>query len=282
MPDSISIVNAEQGRFLLGGYSDPQHAVALLAHISSMETGTVLAGWAQARDAFLRESSCPAPAASVPASNTCLHVEELLSRPLFKKSLDGRRWRIAEVTIESLIVQQPIVSTHRTELFSLRLREDLVATMFPTETSMEVAVDTSQAPTIGLISNRGELGISAASIKRDVGAFEICYRVEPRPNYVSILECEGALIVRNGHHRLLAALQMGINKAPAVVVEGALDLVTSVKWNRFPRDIIMGSHPPRLCHFLNGSGAYIHLPLRPRRFVTTFLTEQRSSFADPP
>jgi hypothetical protein len=277
-------VNAEHGCFLLGAYCDPQDATALLACISSANAASVLERWGEAREAFLTTPSPPAPIASRLSDDRCCQVEELLSRPLFKKSLDGRRWRIAEVTIDALIVQQPIVSAHRTSLFSSRISDDLVATMFPTETSMEVAVDTSKAPAIGLVSSRGELGVSAAFVKRDAasGALEISFRVEPRPNYVSILDCNGSLIVRNGHHRLLAALQMGIKKAPAVVVEGALDLAPSGKWNRFPREVVTGSCPPRLYHFLDSSRSCLDLPLWPRRFVTTFLTEQWSFFIDKP
>jgi hypothetical protein len=200
---------------------------------------------------------------------------ERMQAPLFQASLKGKRWRIGCVAVECLLVAQPMIDLDRACVMASKLTDGVVPTFFPTETAIEVSAEARDGPAIALMAPRSELAITHAEIKRPTatGAIEVVFRVEPRPNYVTVLESNGTFVVRNGTHRLYAAWQAGLRDVPCVLVEGDVAELVGDRWDRFPVRTICGDSPPRLVDFTLEE-VCVEVPLRSRRFETVVRVEQ--------
>jgi hypothetical protein len=272
----------EQGRLLLGAFERADDAVATTTRVVSTEPEVIRAGWPRAHEAFLaeRRDGGETLPSDLPPEMLRLAAERM-DVALFRTSLRDRRWRLAMVPLSALITPQPIVNLARVEAMALKLAaEGIVETMFPTQTDMDVAADASAGPAVTLVSKRGELVVSRVDVRREEvsGAIEIVFRVEPRPNYVSVLRCGSRLIVRNGNHRIAAAWRRGLRELPCVLVEGDAAELVGDRSDRFPLTSLMSERPPRMVSLAAGSDASIEVLLRMRRTSTRVGAEQSSTY----
>lgn len=256
-----------RGRILLGAFDDIERAAAFVARVASTPVEAARTRWPAAREAFLagpparREPPAPLDAA------TRASLEAVLSAPLFAGSLAAKNWRLAMLPLDALVIAQPMVNLARVEALRPRVEANAIEAFFPTTTTLDVATETGAGPTISLVSSRGELSVSGAQLRRepDNGAIEVVFRVEPRPNYVSALDDDGVLVLRNGHHRAAAAARGGLHAVPCVVVEGSLEALAARMQNGLPLSSLRGARPPLLADLADAGPMSIEVDLRPKQ-----------------
>lgn len=270
----------DRGRLLIGAFSDADRAAAFAGKVAFIRPELVVEEWPGARKAFLsspRYASEARPAELDAATLGAL--TERMATALFRSSINEHQWRLENVSLAALLTAQPHVNLSRVALMAERLGDGLVPLMFPTDTALNVKAEASEGPTISFMSDRRELTFTGAQVRRldGSGAIEIVMRIEPRPNYISVVACEGRLFVRNGNHRLVAAWQAGLREVPCVLIEGEVSKLFEQRWNRLPVDSLLSSRPPRITDLTECGGATIEVDLKPRRFVTRVRGEQHSS-----
>ncbi len=269
------------GRLLLGAFDDREHAVAFAQRVAIIEPKVVRARWAAARDYFLA-SSAPAPVETAPLDDaTRGTVEEILSAPLFQSTLGERPWSLASVHAPSITALQPVVNLGRVAVMSDRLGGgDIIPILFPVTTALDVEPETAEGPTVSFISSRGELAVSGAEIRRanETAPIELTFRIEPRPNYVSVLAAGEQLVLRNGHHRLIAACQSGHAAVPMIVVEGNVETLAA-RIDGLPPVTKTGVRAATLSDFLAPTEATIDVELRPKRYALRLRVERETVYA---
>lgn len=126
-----------QGRVLLGAFSDLERAVEFVGRVSTTAEDVVRARWPDARRAFVDAPVIhPEPARRAFVNAPVIHpepappldenvraeVEEVLRAPLFASSLATKRWRIEAIAVDALAVAQPLVNLTRVETISTCVR----------------------------------------------------------------------------------------------------------------------------------------------------------------
>ena len=270
-----------QGRLLLGAFDDREHAVAFAQRVAIIEPKVVRARWAAARDHFLA-SSAPAPYETPPLDDaTRGMVERILAAPLFQSTLGERPWSLTRVHAPSIAALQPVVNLGRVAVMSDRLAADgIIPILFPVTTAIDVEPETANGPTVSFISSRGELAVSGAEIRRatETAPIELTFRIEPRPNYVSVLAAGGRFILRNGHHRLIAACQSGHAAVPMIVVDGNAETLAA-RIDGLPPVTAAGMRTATLSDFLEPTEATIDVELRPKRYALRLRVERETLYA---
>jgi len=269
-----------RGRILLGAFPEPESAVEFVERVSTLPSDIARKAWAAARAAFM---SAPPISTQLPvALNAEDHhfLEKVLQAPLFAHALSGKKWRLATMSLEAVVVTQPLVDLERVDVLATRVASDPLATLFPTSTALDVATRTNSGPAISFLSSRGELTISDASMRRlpDNGALELILRIEPRPNYVSVLESQGQLILRNGHHRLIAAWGAGMRSVPCVIVHDTIEALTVRMRHALPTSVLIGPRPPLLSHLAEGSLMTLDVDLRPEQHALRVTTDRQVQY----
>ena len=274
---------AERGRLLIGAFEDAEHAGRFASRVAFIPQERILEQWPQARAAFLGtpRGTVP-PATSLEPATVRELTERLESAPLLCSSLKGHQWRISNVPLADLVTAQPHVNLSRVEMMMDRIKEGLVPLMFPTDTAVQVKTEAADGPTISFISDRRELTFTAARVQRleGSGAIEVVMRIEPRPNYVSVVDSRGRLFVRNGNHRLVAAWRAGLREVACVVIEGDVSKLFEERWNKLSVAALLFERSPRLSDLADCASGCIEVDLRPRRFVTRVRAEQLSNYGD--
>ncbi|HKS24810.1 MAG TPA: hypothetical protein VJZ76_18590 [Thermoanaerobaculia bacterium] len=268
-----------RGRLLLGAFYDCERAVDFAVRVAVVDVDDVRRRWRAAREAFLA-SPAPPPVAPEALDETArAEVEEILAAPLFRTALDGKPWSLAAVDALSVATLQPVVNLGRVAVMRERLAASaLLPILFPSTTELDVEPETGGGPTVSFLSSRGELAVSGAQIHRatDTAPIELTFRIEPRPNYVSVLAADDRLVLRNGHHRLLAACAGGARTLPMVVVEGSVDALAAHIDGLPPRT---GVRAAMLADFLEPSAAALDVELRPKRYALRLRVERETLYA---
>ena len=273
-----------RGRVLLGAFDDVGSAVGFFNRVASTPIDVARTRWYATRQAFL--------AASPPAIRTALMpidqaqratIEAMLSAPLFAGSLASKRWRLAMLPLGSLIVAQPMLNLARIEALRSRVEANPLEAFFPMTTTLDVATETGAGSIITLLSSRGELTVSGAQLGRepDNGAIEIVLRVEPRPNYVSALDDDGVFVLRNGHHRLVAAWQGGLRAVPCVLVQGSVEALTTRMQDGLPPSSLRRARPPLLADLADEGPMSVEVDLRPKRYALRIAAQHDVVYGDP-
>jgi|SRR2546426_2907877 len=273
----------DHGRLLLGAFGNADAAVGFANRLAIAAAAQVRTQWPRARQAFVaHRNGQPAPSVGALSSETLLLLTNQADAPLFRASVDGRHWRFATVSLAALITTQPLVNLARLEVMRQHLRNGLLPLLFPAFSALEVKAEATDGPTVALIANRGDLIVSAAEVRQssESGPIEILFRVEPKPNYATVLHCEDRLIVRNGNHRLVVAWQAGLRSVPCVLIEGDMHEFADQRWDRFPVESLRSDHPPRLKDLAAPGGACLEVALRLRQFVTRVRAEQSTKYED--
>lgn len=268
-----------RGRFLLGAFDDGERAAQFAARIAVVDADEVRRRWSAARAHFLASPAPPPARTAAVDAATRQAVEQILAAPLFRAALDGRRWSLASVDAASVATLQPVVNLDRVAVMHERIAaHGLVPMLFPSTTELDVEPESGAGPTVSFLSSRGELAVSGAEIRRpsDTAPIELTFRIEPRPNYVSVLDAGGRLVLRNGHHRLLALCANGAGAVPMVVVDGSLDaLATHIDGLPIPGE----GRAATLADFLAPSPASLDLELRPKRYALRLRVERETLYA---
>jgi hypothetical protein len=269
-----------RGRLLLGAFDDVERAVAFARRVAVIEADEVRELWGPARENFLG-SPAPAPASPKPLDDeTRKAVEEILAAPLFSSTLAQRPWSLSSLHIGSTVTLQPIINLDRVAVMRRRIEADgTLAILFPITTAIDVEREVADGPIVSFISSRGELEVSGAEINRltDTAPIELTFRIEPRPNYVSVLDASGRYILRNGHHRLIAASNSGACQIPMVVVRGSVDaLADRIDGLPLAKD---GRRAGTLADFLPHSLAAVDVLLKPKRYALRLHVERETLYA---
>ncbi len=269
-----------RGRLLLGAFDDCDRAVAFALRVAEVDAGDVRDRWAAAREHFLASPS-PAPCAAGPLDDeTRVAVEEILAAPLFRATLGERPWSLARAHILSAVTLQPLINLGRVAVMRERFAAgDAIPILFPTTTELDVQPETAEGPTVSFISSRGELAVSGAEIHRpaETAPIELTFRIEPRPNYVSVLAAGDRWILRNGHHRLIAAWESGNADVPIVVMEGRIDALAARIDGLQP--VADDGRAATLADFLMPSTATFDVALRPKRYALRLRVERETLYA---
>jgi hypothetical protein len=265
-----------QGRVLLGAFNDVEQAVAFVERVSTTPGEIVRARWPEARRAF---TEAPPIARLPPApldERTSRALADILEAPLFARALASKRWRAALVAIDALVVPQPLLNLTRVEALVPRVRKDLTEALFPTTTVLDVTPDTRNASNISFVSSRGELTVSSASLRRlpESGAIEVTFRIEPRPNYVSVLEEGGTLVLRNGHHRVVAARASGLRSIPCVLVAGSIEALAGRMTGALPAAQLRRERPPCIADLAAEGPTSLDVDLRPKQHALRLTTQR--------
>ena len=242
-----------RGRFLLGGFPSAEEALEYSERHLATEPAWIREQWPRARAAFLQTRQ-PLASGRVEEPEPLLveAIEEILEAPLFRASLASRRWRIGEVPLVALATPQPLIVESRAEALEPGLRGDPIETLFPTTTELGIHPEALPGPAIAIHSDRAELAVSGMRIQRsEDGALELVFRVEPRPNYVSVLEARDSLMIRNGNHRFLVALRAGMRSVPCVIISAEGDEALESRADRFPPAAWSVERSPRLTDFVD-------------------------------
>jgi hypothetical protein len=269
-----------RGRVLLGAFDDAERAVAFIERVSTARAGLVRENHAKARQAFRAappvERVAPEPLDDVSAAK----IEDILRAPLFAQSLGSKRWRLARVPLDALIVVQPLVNLTRVETLAPRVTADPIGTFFPMSTALDVSADAAKGPVISFTSSRGELTVSGAQVRRqpDDGAIEVVFRIEPRPNYVSVLDDGGRLVLRNGHHRVVAAWFSGLRAIPAVVVDGSIDALAARMTSPLSPAELRRDRPPLLVDLASRGAMSLDIDLRAKRHALCLRAQHDTTY----
>lgn len=266
-------MQCERGRLLLGAFESADAAVQFAAHVRVVDVSCIRESWRAARDAFLATPVEQTEPWGVLDPELVGEAAERMRAPLFQAALDGKRWEVRAACVASLRVVQPLVRLGWLDKMSAKISQDIVGTLFPLETSLPVAAQKRDGGAI-ILTDRPELAVSSVSLRQDgaTGALEVTLRVEPRPNYVSATTLAGAVVLRNGHHRLLAAMRAGFACVPCVVV----DAPVPSRAYRLPTEVVTSTRPPVLADFAREWAATIEVVLRPRHFATIICSKQQT------
>lgn len=270
------------GVVLIGAFDSEEAAATFLRPLVSCDSAVedLLSRWAEARRAFLDAPDAGDVPALEPDPQARAAVERRLERSLYRESLADKRWSIEDVRLDSLVVFQPMVIRERVDAFGSRCTDDLLDTLFPLSTELDVGMRAAEGPGVTLVSSRGELAVSGVCVRRDGGgALEVVVRIEPRPNYASALRAGDRLLLRNGYHRLCAAWRAGVRTAPLVVIEGDFDGLTARMRAGFSAALLRDARPPRLSDLTDG-GSTITVVLRTRRYETTVRAARNVVYED--
>jgi len=270
-----------RGRLLLGAFDDPDRAATFALRVAEVDADDVRKRWAAARDHFLASPAPPSCAGGPLDDHTRAAVEQILAAPLFQIALGTRPWHLARAQILSVATLQPVVNLDRVAVMRQRLEADgAIPILFPTTTELDVQPETAEGPTVLFISSRGELAVSGAQIHRssDTAPIELTFRIEPRPNYISVLATGSRWILRNGHHRLVAACLSGHQDVPIVVVEGDVGALAA-RVDGLPPVAAEGARQATLADFLAPSAATLDVALRPKRYALRIRVERETLYA---
>lgn len=225
------------------------------------------ARWPVARQAFLEAPPVTRRQLEPLDVSTRATLEAILAAPLFAGSLASRRWQLAMLPLDTLVVAQPMVNLTRVDALRPRIEKNALEAFFPMTTTLDVAPETSPGPTFSFVSSRGELTVFGAQVRREPenGAIEVVFRVEPRPNYVSALHDGGVFVLRNGYHRAVAAWRIGLRAIPCVIVEGSLEALSARMQNGVPIASLLSRRPPLLFDFADDGPMTLELELRPKQ-----------------
>lgn len=270
------------GEILLGAFDSGEAADAFLRPLAlpCAAAEGFAHRWAEARRAFLDAPDAGDIPPSEPDPQARAAVEQRLEASFYREALADKHWSLADVRLDSLAVFQPMVVRERVDVFASRYSGNLLDTLYPLTTQLDVGVRATDGPGVILFSSRGELAVSGARVRRDESALEVVVRVEPRPNYASALRVGDRLLLRNGYHRLCAAWRAGVRTTPLVVIDGDFDRLSARMSAGFPVTSLKGARPPRLSDLAGGGPATLTVALRPRRYEITVRAERNVVYED--
>lgn len=269
-----------RGRLLLGAFPTAEAAGAFAERVSTTPVAEILRLWPRAREAFLSAvDSAVAPPEADPDPKTLEALEEALNAPLFRASVEGRSWRVALAAVGSLVTSQPLVQLARVEALARRIGEEgLLPILFPGRGAVGARVEAPGGASLALVTERAELAVSRIEARQGDATepIEVVFRLEPRPNYLTVLRLGSGLVVRNGNHRLVAAWSRGIRHVPCVLVDADEETLAE-RPDRFPPATLVGRGGPRIVDLAEPADATMDVELAPRRHVTVFRAEQHWS-----
>ena len=269
-----------RGRLLLGAFPTAEAAVAFADRVSAAPAAEVARLWSRAREAFLSSANgAVEPQEADADAGTLETLAEALDASLFRSSVEGRSWRVASVAVESLATSQPLVQLARVAALSRRMGEDgLLRMLFPSRGSVDARVEAPGGASIALVTERADLAVSKIEARQAdaTGPIEVVFRLEPRPNYLTVLRLGTRLVVRNGNHRLVAAWSRGVRRVPCVLLDADEESFAE-RPDRFAPDALRGRRAPRIVDLVEPSDASVDIELAPRKHVTVFRAEQHWS-----
>jgi hypothetical protein len=268
---------------LLGAFPTAEAAGAFADRVSATPAAEVLRLWPRAREAFLSDvDGAGAPPEAEADPETLEALEEALDAPLFRASVEGHSWRVASVALESLVTSQPLVQLARVDALARRIGEEgLLPILFPPRSAVAARVEAPGGASLALVTERADLVVSKIEARQAQATepIEVVFRLEPRPNYLTVLRLGSRLVVRNGNHRLVGAWSRGLRRVPCVLVDEDEESVAE-RPDRFPPDALLGHRVPRIVDLVEPSAATTDVELAPRRHVTVFRAEQHWSRED--
>jgi len=275
------VTEPRRGRLLLGAFPTAEQAVAFAERVSAVPATEIEQRWSPAREAFLTSVNVGAydHEEADEAATTLQALEQALRAPLFRASVEDRSWRIVSVNLESLVTSQPLIQLDRVAALERRLSEqNLLRTLFPGRGSVDPHVEVPGGAAIALVTERADLAVSKIEARQTdlTGSIDVTFRLEPRPNYLTVLRLGSTLVVRNGNHRLVAAWRHARRRVPCVLID-----TDDQSWNqrpdRFPPNILQAHRLPRIADLVKPNAASIDIELEPRRFVTLISADQHWS-----
>lgn len=270
-----------RGRVLLGAFDDIEIAIDFVRRVAITPESTIRDKWPRARNNFLA-APCPSFCTSECLdSSSKSSIQSILEAPLFARTLASKKWCLASIALDSLVISQPMLNLDRLDLLRQRVQQDVIAAFFPVTTAIDVDVKTASGPTVTLTSSRGELTVSDAQLSREPGngAIDLTLKIEPRPNYVSALDQSGLHVLRNGHHRMAAAWQSGLRSAPCVLVEGSIEDLAERMKTGLPV-ASFHSRPPLLRDLAEPGSMTIEVDLRTKEHRLEIGVRNEVSYSD--
>jgi hypothetical protein len=265
------------GRLLLGAFPTAEDAVAYVKRVSPVSEDEIEERWPQAREAFLTSNDSVVEREETTADPATLDaLDAALRAPIFQASVQGHSWRVATVELDSLVTAQPLIQLERVAALERRLKEEtLLSILFPKSASVEAHVQAPGGAAIALVTERAELAVSKIEARQSdaAGSIDVVFRLEPRPNYLTVLKFDFNLVVRNGNHRLAALCGRALGRLPCVLIE-ADHGTWEPRPDRFAPSVLKAPRVPRISDLIEASDASLDIELRPRQLVTLIRAEQ--------
>jgi hypothetical protein len=185
-------------------------------------------------------------------------TKHVTSTPGFLNSFGQQGWKIARVSLDRLVMWQPVVDAPRDDAPAMSTEEEIIKAVMP-----EVAI----APVYSSTLTRDEQGafravLTSADPNHDIdltleegGAGGLRVRLRARSNVVHAMPINGRLVVLNGYHRLARLAAAGYTDAPILLLDPGHNAagVLADRPGFLPLNLIANiPRPPLIPDFLNG------------------------------
>ena len=266
---------------LLLGFFREQEAVAVLKHLcvcADTRPHALRALWTEAR----KHRGGPIGNAGNPAI-VALPVEleerakQIRSLARLQAGVDNMAFDIAMVEIERLYAYQAGVFLDRVSAVeaSIKNSDDAIGiadVCLPLEAKIDPAgVSFDQGPPFRMLTRNANARVQRYGFGEphpDSGLIPVVFLVGEAEPCVQVIEFKGNFYLRNGYHRLVAALKRGVKHVPALIMGGAKweDVNNELGKGWFFDPQRLGAEMPTMRHFAD---AY-NVPLRLFETVTEY------------